>query len=162
MKLIFPLLIATALYSCGNTTQSKALEQANETQQAVQPGTIATSRGGYTMKATIDGKAWTASSMMPPDRAGRIVGYYNSQYIGLPYSKADMVPGKKIALGEDNAADLSLNNGCLYKDLKGVINITKADATGVEGTFAFTTVCGATNKAVDVRDGFFRILPVKN
>lgn len=37
-----------------------------------------------TMQAKIDGKEWVATSMVPPEAAGRIVGYYQDQYIGFP------------------------------------------------------------------------------
>jgi hypothetical protein len=155
-------LMATMFSSCGNSSQSKAIEQAKQIQPAIKPGTFATDTDDYTMTAKIDGKDWVASSLMPPDAAGRIVGYYNTEYIGLPYSKTDLVAGKKIIIGEDNAADLLINNGCLWKDIKGEMEITKVDGRWVEGKFFFTTTCTSTNKVVKVTDGFFRIPFAKN
>ncbi len=156
------LLIVIILFSCSNTEQTKAVEKVKEIQSAIKPGTIATTADGYMMKAMIEGKEWVATSMMPPDAAGRIVGYYNEQYIGLPYSKSNLTTGRKIILGEDEAADISLNNGCLWKDTKGEIEITKLSDEWAEGTFFFTTVCSSTNKAIEVTDGFFRIQLSKN
>jgi hypothetical protein len=95
---------------------------------------------------------------MPPEAASRIVGYYNNEYIGLPCSKSDMVAGKKIMLDEDNAADLSINNGCLWKDIKGEIVVVKANTESAEGNFFFTATCSTTNKSIQVTEGSFRIL----
>lgn len=163
MKKTISILIITAmLFSCGSSDQNKAAEQVKEIQSAIKPGAVATSAGAFTMKAKLDGKDWTANSMMPPDAASGIVGYYKNEYIGLPYSKSDMVTGKKIILGEDNAADLAINNGCLWKDIKGEIEITKADDDAAEGKFFFTAVCTSTSKPIEVTDGFFRILLAKN
>ncbi len=163
MKQTTPILITIfILTSCGNSSQTKAIEQAKLIQAGIKPGTVATGSNDYTMTAKIDSKDWVASSMMPPDAAGRIVGYYNDQYIGLPYSKTDMVTGKKIMIGENEAVDLSLNNGCLWKDAKGKMEITKVDDNAAEGKFFFTSICSGTGKSVEVTDGFFRIQFSKN
>jgi hypothetical protein len=159
---IFILLIASMLSSCNSNSQTKATEKAMEIQSAIKPGTVATNSNDYTMTAKIDSKDWVASSMMPPEAAGRIVGHYENEYIGLPYSKTDMVVGKKISIDEDNAVDLSLNDGCLYTNTKGEIEITKVGDSWAEGKFFFTTICSSTNKAVEVTDGFFRIPISKN
>ncbi len=151
------LFITLILISCVNNNQSKAIEQAAQIQSAIKPGTVATTASGYTMNAKINGSYWEASSMMPPDAAGRIVGYYEKEYIGMPYSKTDMVVGKKIIISDDNAVDLMLNDGCLYTNLKGEIEITKVDDSWAEGKFFFTTTCNSINKAVEVTEGFFRI-----
>jgi hypothetical protein len=161
-KTISILLIATIFFSCGNSSQNKAIEQAKQIQSAIKPGTVATTTDGYTMTAKINGEDWVASSMMPPDAAGRIVGYYNDQYIGLPYNKTNMVAGKKITIDENEAVDLSLNSGCLWKDAKGEMEITKVDDNAAEGKFFFTAICSSTGKAVEITDGFFRIQVSKN
>lgn len=155
------LFIAAMLSSCGTNSQTKAVEKSKEIQAAIKLGTLAVSAGIYTMKANIDGKEWIAASMMPPETAGRIIGYYNDEYIGLPYSKANLVTGKIIVLGEDEAADLFIKNGCLWKDIKGKMEITKVDANTAEGKFFFTTICSSTNKPVSITEGFFRISLVK-
>lgn len=162
MKISFSLLvIAVMLSSCIDKSQTKAKEQAAQIKAAIKPGTVATTTSGYTMNAKINGKDWVASSMMPPDTASRIVSYYENEYIGLPYSKSDMMTGKKIMIGEDNAVDISLNDGCLWTNSKGQITITKMDDSWAEGTFFITTVCSGTGKVFEVTDGFFRIPIVK-
>ena len=118
-QIIFTCLLLVALCSCGSSQHKEAQGQVRKTQDAIRPGTIATSGTGYMMKATLNGKIWAASSMVSPEVAGRIVGYSGKDYIGLPYSKTDIVIGKKISLVEDNAPDLAINNGCLRKDIKG-------------------------------------------
>jgi hypothetical protein len=161
-KNISILLTAIFFYSCGSNRQTKAIEKIAQIKNAIKPGTVGTTTSGYTMNAKINGSNWVASSVMPPAVAGRIVGYYDKDYIGLPYSKTDMAVGKKISIGEDNAVDLSLNDGCLYINTKGEIEITKVDEQWAEGKFFFTATCNNKNKAVEVRDGFFRILLLKN
>lgn len=156
------LLIATVISSCGNSQQTKAVEQAAQIQSAIKPGSVATTTGGYTMNAKINGSDWVASSMMPPDAAGRIVGYYKKQYIGLPYSKSNLTAARKIVLSEDETADIFLDDGCSYPLTKGEIEITKIDSSWAEGKFFFTTTCSSTNKTVKVTDGFFRIPLAKN
>jgi hypothetical protein len=155
-------LIAVAFYSCGNSEQNKAVVLAKEIQSTVKAGATPTTSSGYTMKATLDGKSWTATAMMPPDAVGRIVGYYNNEYVGLPYDRRNMQAGKKILIDENNAIDISTGNGCLWKDAKGTIEITIADETTAEGKFSFTATCSNTGKPIEVSDGFFRVLFTKN
>lgn len=91
------LVIAVIFSSCGSSDQSKALEQAKQLQSAIKentPGSIPTTADGYMMTAKLNNKDWTAASMMPPDAAGRIIGYYNGEYIGLPYDNRYLVAGK--------------------------------------------------------------------
>jgi hypothetical protein len=156
-QVISILIIAAMFYSCNSNGQDKAIAHAKKIQAAIKPGTIATSAAGFTLKAKIDGKDWTASSMVSPDAAGRIVGYYNNNYLGLPYSKTNLVTGKKIIIGDDNAVDLSLNDGCLWTNPKGEIEITKADVGSAEGKFFFTITCSSKNKTLEVKEGFFRV-----
>jgi hypothetical protein len=159
------LLLVTVLSYCSSSDQAEATGQAKKIQAAVEqniPGTIATTENGYTMKAKIDGKIWAAGSMMPPEAAGRIIGYNKSEFIGLPYSKSDMVAGSKTTFGEDNAADFSTKNAKgLWSCRNGEMQITKVDANWVEGKFFFSGSYSGSNKTVAVTDGFFRI-PVAN
>ncbi len=156
-QIILSLVIAVILSSCGNSRQTEAIKQAEEIQSSIKPGEIATSPTGYMMTANIDGKRWEAASMMPPEIAGRIVGSFGRQYIGLPYNKTDMALGHKTELGENEAADIYLEDNCSYPLTNGEIEITKVDGKMVEGKFFFTTVCNSTKKELKVTDGFFRI-----
>ncbi len=146
--------------SCSNSS-SQAPKKAKELQTAIKdmmPGSIATSADGYTMKAKINGKQWTADSMMPAVAAGRIVGYHNGEYIGLPFDIRDMVVGNKITFGEDNATDLMTNDVVgMWGGRKGEMEITKVDDKYAEGTFYFTGSTSSTNKTMDVTEGFFRV-----
>ncbi|HET9279895.1 MAG TPA: hypothetical protein VFN95_16985, partial [Flavitalea sp.] len=80
----FPLVIITTLLSfiflsCGEPSAGDAKELSGQIKQAVRensPGTIATSEGGYFMKAKIDGRQWIASHMMPDEDI-------NSNYIRI-------------------------------------------------------------------------------
>ncbi len=156
-QMISILFIAATLYSCGTNSQTKAIEKATQIQSVIKPGIVATTASGYTMNASINGSYWEASSMMPPDAAGRIVGYYEKDYIGLPYSKSNLTAGRKIILSENEAGDIFLDDGCSYPLTKGEIEITKVDGSWAEGKFFFTTSCSITKKVVEVADGFFRI-----
>jgi hypothetical protein len=162
MKKIIPILIITAvLYSCSNSAQ-KTADEVQATIKESTPGSIATSADGYTMKAKLDGKEWDAGSMTPVEASGRIIGYNHGEYIGLPYSKSDMVAGRKNIFGPDNAVDLSTNdNAGLWGGQKGEMEITKVDDKWIEGKFFFTATSSASGKTIEVTDGFFRI-PVEN
>ena len=162
MKQTLSILIMSAiLSSCGNSDQSKAIEQAKQVQSEIKkmrPGTIATKEDGWSMKAKINGKDWVAASIMSPDAAGRIIGYYNDEYIGLPYDRRYFVVGKKITFGENNAVDLATNDDVgMWGGRKGEMEITKVDDNWAEGKFFFTGSTSSSNKTVEVTDGFFRI-----
>ena len=148
------------LGSC-NSQQTAAKQQAEAIKNAIaktRPGTVATKEGSWSMTATINGKKWIASSVMPPEAAGRIIGYYKEEYIGLPYDKRNMVAGKKIKFGEDNAVDLSTSDDIgLWGGRKGEMEITKVNDNWAEGKFYFTGSTSRSDKTVEVTDGFFRI-----
>lgn len=159
------LIIAAMLASCGNSDQNKAINDAKQVQSEIKnirPGTIPTKEGGWSMKAKINGKDWVATSIMSPDAASRIIGYYNEEYIGLPYDRRDMVVGKKITFGENNAVDLATNDEVgMWGGRKGEMEITKVDDKWAEGKFFFTGSTSASAKTVEVTDGFFRISVAK-
>lgn len=158
--------LAVMLSSCGKSEQGQAVEEARQVQSAIKglmPGTIATSAGGYAMKARLNGKDWVAASMMPQDAAGRIIGYKDGEYIGLPYDRRYLVVGKTIKFGENQAVDLATNDEVgMWGGRKGQMQVTKVDDTSAEGTFFFTANASGTNKTVEVTDGSFRILLGKN
>ncbi len=165
MRQIISILITAALlYSCDNSGQSKTAGEAKKVESAIKenrPGTIPTSAEGYAMTAKINGKNWTVTSMMPPEAAGRIIGYYDKEYIGLPYSKNNLTEGKKITFSDDEAVDLATNDDVgMWGGRKGEMEITKIDDKWVEGKFFFTGSTGNSAKTIEVIEGFFRI-PVK-
>jgi hypothetical protein len=162
MKYLFISFLALFIFSSCNSQQSEAKKIAKEIKQTVEentPGTIPTKEGGLTMRATIAGKAWVANAMMPPEAAGRIIGYYNQESISLPYDRRDLFVGNKITFSENNVVDLFINDDIgIYGGRKGEMRVTKVDKNWAEGTFYFTgsTVRGSTN-TIPVTDGFFRI-----
>lgn len=163
MKQVFSISIIAAsifILSC-NSTPSDAQHQAKDLQTSIKqmrPGSIATTADGYTMTAKINGKQWTADAMMPPGAAGRIVGYYNGEYIGLPFDKRDAVVGQKIVFGNDNATDLGTNDDIgMWGGRKGEMEYTKVGDKYAEGTFYFTGNTSKSDKTMEVTSGFFRI-----
>ena len=156
--LIYSLLTIFIVTSCNS--QNSTISQAKETQSVItkiKPGTMPATEGGWMMTTKINGKDWKASSLMPPEAASRIIGYYQDEYIGLPYNKQYLVAGKKITLGEDEAVDISLTGVGLAITKKGEMEITKVDENWAEGKFHFTSAVSGTDKTVEVTDGFFRI-----
>ena len=148
------------LLSC-NSAQNDAVKQAKQVQANIKentPGSIPTSNDGYSMKAKINGKDWVADAMMPPEAAGRIIGYYNGEWIGLPYDRRYFEVGKKITFGENNAADLATNDDIgMWGGRKGEMQITKVDDKFAEGTFFFTGSTSRSEKTIEVTEGYFRL-----
>jgi hypothetical protein len=159
MKKSVLFLIVVMILSSGNKSQSIDKTYSNQSGigKMSQEITDAPDKG-YLMRAKIDGNPWQSTSMADVAISGRIVGYCNGQYIGLPYNKNYLVAGKKILLYEGEAADLFLKDGCSYAITKGQIEITKVGDNWAEGTFYFSTVCSSSHKTVKITDGFFRIM----
>lgn len=126
---------------------------------AIRPGTIATSATGFSMKAKLNGKAWSATSMIRPEAAGRILGYKGEDYLGLPFHRSHLAVGKVIKFGHDQAVDLSVgDDDLLWAGRTGEMKYTKIDATSAEGVFFFTATARGTTKTIEVTEGTFRIL----
>lgn len=162
MKYLMTSIILLCFFASCNSQQSDAKKMAGGIKAAVEentPGTIPTKGGGWTMTAKIDGNDWVASSIMPPDPAGRIVGYHKKEYIGLPYDRRDMYLGKKIKFGENNAVDLAHDDEIgIWGGRKGAMEITKVEGNWVEGKFYFTgSTSQGSDKTIEVTEGFFRI-----
>ncbi|MEO5592285.1 MAG: hypothetical protein ABIR15_20600 [Chitinophagaceae bacterium] len=157
MKLsIISLIMLCLISSCNSqqTVKEKAIAEKNAIESA-RPGTIPAKEGGWTMTAKINGKAWMATSLMPPEAAGRIIGYYKNAYIGLPYYHK---MGEKTNFGESNAVDLSIDgDDNFYGGRTGGMEIIKVNGDWVEGIFHFTANSKGSSKIFEVTDGFFRI-----
>lgn len=158
------LFLAVFIFTLSNSCSSRQTEITSETvesQPAVKqtvPGSMPAKDGSWTMTATINGKKWKATTLMPPETAGRIIGYYNKEWIGLPYNKSELVVGNKTHFGDDNAADLATNDETgLWGGLKGEMEIIKVDSDWAEGKFYFTASTKRSDKTMEVSDGFFRI-----
>jgi hypothetical protein len=157
---ILSIALASMLFSC-NSAQNDAAKQAEQIQSEIKentPGSISTTADGYNMKAKINGKEWVADAMMPPDAAGRIIGYFNGESIGLPYDRRYLEAGKKITFSENEAVDLMTNDDVgIWGGRKGEMQITKVDDKFAEGTFFFTGSTSRSDKTIEVTDGSFRI-----
>ena len=156
------IMAAFLLSSCGNSSQSKALSDAKETAAAInqlQPGGIPTSAGGWTMTAKIDGKDWSANSLMPPEAAGRIIGDNNGVSVSLPYDRRSMVVGHKTKFSHNDAVDLFTHDDiAIWGGYAGEMEITKVDGDWAEGKFVVTgTTSSDASKKIEVTNGFFRI-----
>jgi hypothetical protein len=162
MKYLLSSLSVLFILAACNSQQSegkKLAEQIQAVQATVRPGTVPTAEGSWTMTAKINGKDWAATSMYPPEVSSRIVGYYKTESIGLPYDHRDMYVGKKIKFRENNAADLALDDDIgMYGGRTGEMEITKVDGNWAEGKFYFTAnTVQNSSKTVEVTGGFFRI-----
>lgn len=159
-KHLFPIAILLLFTHC-NSPKSKAIEQASQVQEvlkSVAPGTVATSANGFYMKAKINGKDWSATSMMPPEQPSRIIGYYNEESISFPYDRRDMQVGKKTDF-KNSAVDLFLSDDVgIWGGHVGEMEITNVDSKSAEGKFYFTASASGSDKKIEVTEGSFRIL----
>jgi hypothetical protein len=158
--LLVPFLLFFFLSSC-NSQQSEAKKVAADIKQTLAentPGSIPTKEGGLMMKATIAGKAWVADAMMPPEAAGRIIGFHNKESISLPYDRRDLYVGKKIKFSDHQAVDIFTNDEVgIWGGRQGEMEITKVDANWAEGVFHVTGSTLDGSKTLAVTDGSFRI-----
>lgn len=166
-KTLYILITAVILTSCSNTDKNKTVSDAKQVQselKTMQPGGIPTTEGGYTMTAKIGGKDWSATSIISPETAGRIVGDNNGVYISLPYDIREMVVGYKNTFSHNNAVDLMTNDGevILWGGYAGEMEITKVEGGWAEGKFFLTGSRSSDAKTIEVTDGFFRISILKN
>lgn len=162
MKLYSLFVLLACMLSACNGQQNDARKLKDQLQSTMAehvPGTMATKTGEWMMRAKINGKEWEADAMMPPDPAGRIIGYYNKDYISFPYDVRDMVAGRKQKISGNWAVDFVTNQDGICGGTIGEMNITKVTSDWAEGTFFFT-VTGCVNNPntkIEVTDGFFRI-----
>ena len=163
MKQTISIIIITAIMSsCGNSAQNKAVSDAKEVASALkqmQPGGIATTSGGWTMTAKIDGKDWSANSLMPLEATSRIIGDNDGVSVSLPYDRRQMTLGYKNKFSDHNAVDIfTRDDVAIWGGYAGEMEITKVEGDWVEGKFIVTgTTSSSPDKKIEVTDGFFRI-----
>lgn len=163
---IIALLMATiSIIACQSNSASEAARKAgeiSETIKATTPEGSTTSETGVYMKATIDGKEWSAAKMIPDNDPGssykRIHGEAGDIMISFQLWKP--TTGMKRSFGEDNAADFWTEDG-IFGGRKGEVTVTKADDQWVEGTFYFTATSIESNKTHEVTRGSFRVAATK-
>lgn len=153
------LLYCVIFLSCANHSEGQAKSETEKTSETIKTnrGDVATTASGYMMNANVNGEAWAASSMMPPEAAGRIIGYKKNDYIGLPYD-GHMKAGDKIKLGEHDGVDIffSENNGS-WRTTGGEIEITQIADGWMEGKFTVTEKEADKGRNIEITNGYFRI-----
>lgn len=154
-------LLAPLLLTSCNGQNKEALKKVQEIEAVVnekKPESVTTSATGWTLTAKINGKSWKAASMDPPQMVDRIIGNYEEESIGLPFTKSNMVGGNTIEFGEFKAADLTLDDDVVFwVGREGQMQITKQESDWVEGIFNFIATSSSTHETMMVTDGFFRI-----
>lgn len=175
----YPLFAAYLIFNaCNSQGQTDAQKQAKKiagdiqkTMKATTPGMIATSAGGYFIKATIDGKAWEATAMYPTDKPNGVAaisgqtGTYlqkGSISISIPVNPVRrwLEAGKKYKFGEARAVDFAIEEDT-FGGYSGELTITKVDDKWVEGTFYFTATSYSTPGKHEITNGFFRVAVTK-
>lgn len=160
---LFFVVIMLAVNACGSSEAEKQAELIKKTMRDNTPGTIATSGDGYYLKAKVDGKEWKATHMMPDESTNstyyRVFGENDGESIGFTLSARNLQAGTIREFGEDNAADLMLNEeeGGIYGGRKGEIQILKSDGKWVEGSFHFSANSSMSKTTHEVTEGTFRV-----
>ena len=115
------------------------------------------------MKATVDGKSWTADHLLPDRDAGsneyRVQGAGNGVTIGFYVYTPHLHIGSEEKFKDGNAVDLILDNATVfYGGRKGRFVVTKVDNDGFEGNFLFTATSASSGGAtpVEVTEGTLR------
>src|SRR5437764_8357454 len=121
MNKLLPFVITSALV-LALVTKSEAQ---NRNPNGLPADAIAATATGYSMSAKINGKPCKATAMMPAEKAGQIVGFYDGdKYIGLPFNKKNMVAGKKINFEDENADLTTKDDVQVWNGRKGEMEIT--------------------------------------
>ncbi len=153
----YPIIFTGILFFASCTSNKSPVNNIPAKITETSRSTTSSAENGREMTATVNGKQWTAISMMPPETAGRIVGHNGKEYIGLPYNKSYLQAGKKIMLGEDEAADIFFTGVGLATTNSGEMEITKVDGHVAEGRFYFTCTENSSGKKIEITNGFFKI-----
>jgi hypothetical protein len=152
---IFALTILVTMSACNG--QSSGYKEAKKMEKAIKeapkPGAVETKSGGWTMTARVNGKPWTATSVMPPAVAGPMVGYVGDDSYIMMYSfeKKSARVGKPVKLGDGYSVDYWIKDGQVYSNYTGTMEITAINGNWVEGKFEFTAA------GLKVTDGFYRV-----
>ena len=162
---VVTILFSSVLVSCGGSSNHDAkqlTEQVKETTKKNSPGTVPTSEDSYFMKASIDGKPWIATYMMPDDDVNssyvRINGENGGDYMNFQLWRKGIEPGKKFSFDQEHAANLSLERDAgFWGGTSGEVEITKLDGGWMEGKFAYKATSSSSTQTIEVADGFFRV-----
>jgi hypothetical protein len=155
---IFVLTLVSASCQSPQADAKKKAKEITETIKSTTPGAVAVSKNGFYMKATVDGKEWVATHMLPDESTSssyeRISGERGDFSISFQLWKPNV--GTKLQLNEAHAADLFSEEG-IFGGRKGEIIVTKFDGQWMEGEFRFTANSSMSKKIYEVTNGFFRV-----
>src|SRR5687767_10419310 len=144
-------IIISLLYACNQPAgESKAGD--------IQAKGLSTEPAGTYMKATINGKEWTASKTFPDYSTNsnyKKVHFETDAYF-ISFSLYKPTTGNKRSFGEENAADFGADDD-YFSAKKGEVTVTKADDKWIEGSFYFTATSSRSNKVYEITNGSFRI-----
>jgi len=144
----------------GQSTRDDAQKLANGIKEKMKPGEVSPGAGIY-MKATINGKPWTATSLIPDKSTSsndyRVTGTADETTIGFYIYMPHIKVGSVEKFSENHAADFITNDEQVFYGARtGKFVITKLDDEGFEGTFFFTTTSSSSTKKFEVTNGFLR------
>lgn len=115
---------------------------------------------GAFMKATINGKAWTAARMTVdysyPDRSSDNLVHGETDDFSISFYLYKPKAGNKRSFSENYAVEFS-TDADYYGGRKGEVTVTKADDKWIEGTFYFTATSSRSDKTFEVTNGTFRV-----
>lgn len=144
VQTITSIIVFVCFASCSGQS-NKAVEDPKKVYQAIVANTPqgVPPRGDLYMKATIDGKPWVASRLIPdPDKRNddyRVTGSTDDITIGFYVWVPHLKAGDVTKFNENHAADFITNDDiAFYGGRTGKFTVTKVDADGFEGTFFFT------------------------
>lgn len=157
------LFIGIIVFFCqcsGQSTQQDAKKLATDIKEKMKPGEVPPGAGIY-MKATIDGKPWTASNLIPDRSTGsndyRVTGTADETTIGFYIYMPHIKVGSVEKFSENHAADfITHDEHAFYGARTGKFVITKLDEEGFEGTFFFTATSSSSTKKFEVTNGVLR------
>ena len=164
-------MIVGQITSC-NSAQSETQQQADlieKTMKENSPNAVTTTESGSYLKAKVDGKEWTAATMVPNHDASSstmmVRGERGKDVIHFQLWKPSLAIGKKKPFDESSPAGIYMeSNNAMISGNTGQVEITKMDNEWVEGIFYFTATGvvydaagNSSPKTVVVTEGRFRV-----
>lgn len=162
MKIIIHLCAAIALFflpACnGKTDAEKKVDEISQASGQKATETKTPDPNGIYMSATIDGKKWVATKMIPDLSTNSNYKQIHGETPEFTISFQIYKPaaGLKEEFSEHNGSNLITDAG-YFGGRKGQMEVTKMDDKWLEGTFHFTATNSSTDKVYEVTNGFFRV-----
>ncbi len=164
--------IIILVFTACNSAQTEAQATADAIEKTMKentPGAVATSANGYYMTATVDGKEWKATHMLPLNAASDtklVRGENDGSSISLHLWRPSLKLGLKRSFSPENPAGISLTDdpAALVSGNVGEVEITKFDDQWLEGKFHFSATGtsydaagSSSKKTAEVTEGRFRV-----